>query len=149
MLCIICGSALGHKHAILWSSFLLQSVAWKCVLHPGLQIGVSLCWYWFPTVIQTCTTTKETTSLISSHLNRVSWINAIIAYVKMNTIFLKTQTNKSRPSMNNGCQCVLIEHQLATECRTDGTDTSPFNHTRHFLCILNNDFLSFHDPISS
>lgn len=59
------------------------------------------------------------------------------------------QTNKSRPSMNNGYQCVLIEHELAIECRTDGTDTSPFNHTRHFLCILNNVFLSSHDPISS
>lgn len=63
--------------------------------------------------------------------------------------FFKTQTNKSRPSMNNGYQCVLIEHELAIECRTDGTDTSPFNHTRHFLCILNNVFLSSHDPISS
>ncbi len=51
--------------------------------------------------------------------------------------------------MNNGCQCVLIEHELATECRTDGTDTSSFIHTRHFLCILNNHILSSHDPISS
>ncbi len=51
--------------------------------------------------------------------------------------------------MNNGYQCVLIEHELATECRTDGTDTSSFIHTRHFLCILNNHILSSHDPISS
>jgi len=34
--------------------------------------------------------------------------------------------------MNNGCQCVLIEHKLATECGADVTDTGPFNQTRHF-----------------
>lgn len=63
------------------------------------------------------------TSIILSHFNKARWISAFADSGYVKSILFSKRTNKSRPSMNNGCQCVLIENKLATERRADGTDT--------------------------